>query len=85
MSQSKAHDRRADYACRQRVPGTETRILRFPIDTPMALWRSIRAVQQYGTPKEKRAVAKAVAKRYPAVARNNTFVQQWSKDTDTSR
>lgn len=49
---------------------------RFPIDTIGRARNALARVSQTGTPEEKRKVARAVRRKWPALARRSEFVKR---------
>jgi hypothetical protein len=50
---------------------------KYPIQDLAHARNALARVSQYGTPTEKRQVARAVKKKYPALAQRSAKVKQW--------
>jgi len=52
---------------------------RYPMSDLSHARNALARVSQFGTPKEKRAVARAVKRKYPALAKRSASVKRWLK------
>lgn len=52
---------------------------KYPLSDLSHARNALARVSEYGTPKEKRAVARAVKRKFPALGKRSKKVQQWLK------
>ena len=52
---------------------------KYPMPDRSHARNALARVSQYGTPKEKRAVARAVKRKFPALGKRSQKVRQWLK------
>jgi len=61
------------------VKATKGEPAKYPITDLAHARNALARVSQFGTPKEKRAVARAVKRKFPALAKRSEKVKQWLK------
>jgi hypothetical protein len=61
------------------VKATKSAPAKYPVTDLAHARNALARVSQFGTPKEKRAVARAVKRKFPALAKRSEKVKKWLK------